>query len=146
VTALAGLWDFSRGGAADRCARMLKAQQIYGPHHSAQANDGPLSLGRNLFRLLPEDVHDRGPVRSEDGRRILVADVRIDNRDELADQLGCGTTLSDAAVLMRALEHWGEAALDHVIGDFAFAYWDGDRLLLARDFRSCRSVMASPPR
>ena len=140
MTALAGLWDFSGGGTADRCARMLKAQQIYGPHHSAQANDGPLSLGRNLFRLLPEDVHDRGPVRSEDGRRILVADVRIDNRDELADQLGCGTALSDAAVLMRALERWGEAALDHVIGDFAFAYWDGDRLLLARDFLGQRPL------
>ena len=140
MTALAGLWDFGGGGAADRCARMLKAQQIYGPHHSAQANDGPLSLGRNLFRLLPEDVHDRGPVRSEDGRRLLVADIRIDNRDELADQLGSGATLPDAAVLMQALERWGEDALDHVIGDFAFAYWDGDRLLLARDFLGQRPL------
>ncbi len=140
MTALAGLWDFGGRGTAERCARMLKAQQLYGPHHTAQASDGPLSLGRNLFRLLPEDVHDRGPVTNGDGRSLLVADIRIDNREELIDKLGCGPTHCDAAVLMRALERWGEAALDRVIGDFAFAHWNGERLLLARDFLGARPL------
>jgi asparagine synthase (glutamine-hydrolysing) len=43
---------------------------------------------------------------------------------------------------MRALERWGEEAVDRLVGDFAFALWDGgrERLLLARDFLGQRPL------
>ena len=37
MTAIAGLWRFDgRPDADDGCARMLAAQQLYGPHMGAQ--------------------------------------------------------------------------------------------------------------
>jgi asparagine synthase (glutamine-hydrolysing) len=140
VTAIAGLWSFGGRPGADRGVdRMLRAQQVYGPEQPAAWSDGELALGRRLFSLLPEDRFDRGPVTWGGGGHALVADLRIDNRDELRTALGIAEAeakaLSDAALLAGALERWGEDAVQRIVGDFAFAWWDAARrrLLLARD-------------
>jgi len=125
---------------------MLAAQQIYGPHDGRQWCDGSLAMGRRLFRTLPEDMHDRQPLRSRDGRLTLVADIRLDNREDLAAELGLASTearqLCDAAILLESLERWGEGALARLVGDFAFVLWDAkaQRLLLARDFMGQRPL------
>lgn len=138
MTALAGYWSFGAGDPLGECERMLRAQQIYAPDAGVSRAVGPAALGRRLFRLTPEDLFDRGPeVR---GSRILVADLRLDNRPELSDALGIAPAdsarLSDAALLMRALDRWDEDAVGRLTGCFAFALWDSvsERLLLARDF------------
>jgi asparagine synthase (glutamine-hydrolysing) len=140
MTAIAGLWRLDgRLDAAEGCARMLRAQEIYGPDAGGQWSKGEVSLGRRLMRLLPEDVFDRQPLVGGGGRFILVADLRLDNRDELSAALqipaATATTLSDAAILLAAIEQWEDACLEHLIGDYAFAVWDSkrQRLLLARD-------------
>lgn len=137
MTALAGLWSFGDGpDPSPDCARMLAAQSIYGPERAAIWSEGPIALGRRLYRLLPEDRFDHGPVVMGPGAGVVVADVRIDNRSELANALGLGAdagSLADSALLARALERWGEDALDRIAGDFAFAWWRAGSLLLARD-------------
>jgi asparagine synthase (glutamine-hydrolysing) len=138
MTALAGLWNFGgRPHPDESCRRMLSSQAIYGPHGERQWSDGSLAVGRRLFRTVPEDVHDRQPLQDASGRFALVADVRLDNRDELAAALDltAASGMSDAAILFSALLCWGEGALDRLAGDFAFAFWDATerRLLLARD-------------
>ena len=147
MSAIAGLWRFDgKPEPATDCARMLAAQQIYGPHDGRHWSNGPLAMGRRLFRTLPEDVHDHQPLKSRDGRLTLVADVRLDNRDEMIAVLGLHSAgaqqLCDAAILLDSLERWGEAALDRLVGDFAFALWDApaQKLLLARDFRGQRPL------
>lgn len=145
MSALAGIWSFAGHDRSQDCDRMLAAQQIYAPDRPARWAGPGLAMGRRLFRLLPEDRYDRGPIVSADSGRALVADVRIDNREEIVaalGQSGGGRTLSDAALLMLALEQWGEAAIDRLAGDFAFAWWDGPRhrLLLARDFLGNRPL------
>ncbi|MEA3009543.1 MAG: hypothetical protein QOJ91_1235 [Sphingomonadales bacterium] len=96
-------------------------------------------MGRCLYRLLPEDGFDRQPATSGDGRFMLAADLRIDNRDELISSLAIGTSdgssLSDSALLLRGCLAWGRGILTRMTGDFAFALWDGREhsLLLARD-------------
>jgi len=116
---------------------MLKAQQRYGPHGDAVATLENASFSRALYRLLPEDSFDRQPYVAEDGSSMLVADVRIDNRDELLRELGLGEdrALSDAELLFRAYRQWRVAALARLVGDFAFAIWDvrEQSLTLARD-------------
>jgi asparagine synthase (glutamine-hydrolysing) len=140
MTALAGLWRFDgRPDAAEGCARMLVAQELYGPHNGAQWSDNAIALGRRLMQVLPEDTFDRQPLIGGEGRYVLVADVRLDNRDELTKVLqipGPQTrTLCDAAILLAAIERWDEHCPEHLIGDYAFAAWDSvrRRLLLARD-------------
>jgi asparagine synthase (glutamine-hydrolysing) len=141
MTAIAGYWSFDdRPDAQTRCERMLKAQQIYGPEAPAIAADGPLALGQRLFAFAPQDRRRQTVAAAPDSGALLVADARLDNRDELGDALGLGRAdasgLNDAALLLRALERWEEGALDRIDGDFAFAYWkpSARRLLLARDF------------
>jgi asparagine synthase (glutamine-hydrolysing) len=139
VTVIAGYWAFDNPIDPTRaCQRMLASQQVYAPGAPVCRTDGPLSLGRRLHAMLPEDRFERGPASTPSGT-LLVADVRLDNRAELVTALGLSSgesgTLADAALLARALDNWGEGALDRLVGDFAFAWWDprSCRLLLARD-------------
>src|SRR4051812_26125964 len=109
MSAIAGLWRLDgRPDAGDGCARMLSAQQIYGPDASAQWADGAIALGRRLTKVLPEDVHDRQPLSGGNGRHVLVADLRLDNREELVSGLGISAEeagkLCDAAILLAAWE------------------------------------------
>lgn len=141
MTAIAGFWSLDhRPDAAERCERMLKSQQIYGPQAPAMASDGDIALGQRLFGLTAEDRRKQRVASGAGGATLLVADVRLDNREDLCESLAIpaadARTLTDPALLLRALERWDEAALERLQGDFAFAYWDSGRrrLMLARDF------------
>ncbi|HEX8571754.1 MAG TPA: asparagine synthase-related protein [Allosphingosinicella sp.] len=140
MTAIAGYWSFDdRPDSKARCERMLEAQRIYGPDAPAIAADGALAMGRRLFEPAPDDRGGRTVTRAADSGALLVADLRLDNRDELCDALGLGSAagsdLTDSDLLLRALERWQEGAIDRIDGDFAFAYWAPSRrrLLLVRD-------------
>lgn len=71
------------------------------------------------------------------GELVCVADVRIDNRDEIAAALfGAGQPAPpDAELLLHGYRRWGTGLADRLVGDFAFAIWDAARrsLYLARD-------------
>src|SRR4051794_30227055 len=147
MSALAGRWNFDGKPDADAaCERMLRSQLMYGPHDERRWSDGFIAMGRRLFRTLPEDRYDRQPLFGADGRLVLVADVRLDDRAELAPALRLDAAdagrLCDAALLLAALERWGEAAVDRLVGDFAFALWDrhARSLTLARDFLGQRPL------
>jgi asparagine synthase (glutamine-hydrolysing) len=68
---------------------------------------------------------------------VCVADARIDNRAEVAAALfGAGQSApADADLLLHGYRRWGTGLADRLVGDFAFAIWDGPRqcLYLARD-------------
>ena len=144
MTALAGFW--APEGSDDplaRVERMLKAQSVYAPDPPVFRAEGRIALGRRLWRTLPEDALDRAPVEGRDGS-LLVADIRIDNREDLCESLGLAAAdvarLADCTLLIRVLERWGEAGIARIAGDFAFAWWDGARLVLARDFLGQRPL------
>lgn len=143
MTALAGFWDLEgRFDSPDRrkatIEAMIEAQARFGTRRSAGGLSG-LALAVNLHPLLPEDEHDAQPLIGGGGRFALVADLRLDNRAELASALGLdgaeASRLADSALLLRALERWGESTPERLLGDFAFAFYDSleRRLLLARD-------------
>ena len=138
MTALAGLW--SRRGEATETAvgRMLDAQAAFGPDPAIRRTLDAATLGRRLYPLVPEDDFDRGPVLGGDGTLLLVADARIDNRDEIASALGLSVNLARLAepqLLMAVVEQWGITGLARVVGAFAVMLWDSRRsvLTLARD-------------
>lgn len=140
MSAICGVWNLDgRPGAAADCERMQRALAIYGRNWDGRWESGGLAMGVQLAALLPEDVHDRQPLVGDEGRFTLVADVRLDNRPELAVELGLpperAERMADADFVLAAWERWQEACLDRLYGDFAVAVWDASqrRLYLARD-------------
>lgn len=116
---------------------MLAAQLMYGSGSSFSWSDQHIALGGTLSKILPEDVFDTQPLWSADGSVCLVADVRLDNRADLARELELvhPEELADSSFLMAAWFRWGPSCLDHIIGGFAFAVWIPGRqeLFAARD-------------
>ena len=113
---------------------------IYGPDKSFLHQDPlppAMALGGNLSAFLPEDAYDQQPLTLADGHMVLVADVRIDNRDELSAKLGLARAepLADSSLLALAWQKWNSGCLQHVTGVFAFAVWNpvGQELFICRD-------------
>jgi asparagine synthase (glutamine-hydrolysing) len=136
MTAIAGFWSFDAGvHVASACQEMLQALRVYGKDRSAQCSSASLAMGVSALHLLPEDTFDQQPLTAP-GVSCFVADVRLDNREELARELGLSVTaMADSAVLLAAWQRWGEQCLDHLTGAFSFAVWDEQQqhLFLARD-------------
>src|SRR5947209_6926607 len=140
MSAIAGIWDaLGRRDVREECGRMLAAQSIYGRNGENRWTHGTISLGRRLAKLLPEDDHDTQPLKGRESSFVLVADLRLDNRDELIAQLHISAAravmMCDAELLLAAFERWDDDCCDRLVGDFAFAVWDvrRQRLVLARD-------------
>ena len=91
--------------------------------------------------FLEEDRYDVQPLLSEDGALLFAAQVRLDNRDELipALNLRCApAATADSDILFAAYRRWGDSAVDHVLGAFAFVAYDlrTDSLVAAVDAMS----------
>ncbi len=124
--------------------RMANTLRHRGPDARRTVVTGCAGLGHCLMRVQTEDGIEAQPLR--DGGAILVADLRLDNREALADALGIAPAklceLPDSAVVLAAYRRWGADCIDRLIGDFAIALWDADTgvLLLARDAMGQRGV------
>jgi asparagine synthase (glutamine-hydrolysing) len=139
VSAIAGLWSFDgRTDVSGACRRMLAALSVYGADDTTQYADGEFAMGRCLLRLLPEDRFDRQPL-SAGAVTALAADLRLDNREELARELGIESAqaalLADSDILLAAWQRWREHCVEHLLGAFGFALWNSQeqQLFLARD-------------
>ena len=73
---------------------------------------------------------------------VLAADVRLHARKDVAKAAACDPGGGDDALLLAILGRGGPQALAHVLGDFAFAAWDGAalRLTLGRDVFGVRPL------
>jgi asparagine synthase (glutamine-hydrolysing) len=115
---------------------MLAALQPYGPDGVGRWAQDDIALGHRVMHLFPEDRSNRQPLIGGGGRFVMVADARLDDREVLAEALGrTSPDAGDPELMLLAFERWGEACLDRLYGDYAFAVWDRERRrwLLARD-------------
>ncbi|WP_372001302.1 asparagine synthase-related protein [Tistrella mobilis] len=152
MTALAAFWQVDGNTEGDAAlTRMLAAQAIYTPHARPGAADQGwaderITIGLRLNPSLPEDIYDRQPVEGAGGRFVMVADLRLDNREDLAQELGISAdrlkTMADSDLAMAAFERWELDCVHHFYGDFAFVVWDvrERRLLMARDHLGARPL------
>jgi len=148
MSAIFGVLRFDGGPvSADDLERMSGALAHRGPDGRKFVVTGPVGLGHCLMRVNQEDLFEQQPLHDHEADLTLVADCRIDNREELAGVFGIGTAalrdMPDSALILRAYKTWGEDCAQRLIGDFAFAIWDGraEKLVLARDHTGQRSVL-----
>ena len=125
--------------------RMADAVAHRGPDAMGIYADGDIGLGHRRLSIVGLDDGQQ-PMSSDDGTLVLSFNGEIFNYVELrADLVARGhrfRTGSDTEILLRLLQLEGEAALDKLIGDFAFALYDrgARRLLLARDRMGVRPL------
>jgi asparagine synthase (glutamine-hydrolysing) len=118
--------------------RMTDFMTYRGPDAREIRLEGPTGFGHALLQTA-EDCRPEAQPLSRDGL-TLVADARIDDREELRRQLkarGCSPApdAPDGELILAAYQTWGKDCVQRLIGDFAFAVWDSRNcsLFCARD-------------
>lgn len=120
--------------------KMTLSMTFRGPDRQNIWLDGHIGFGHTLLRTTIEAETEQQPC-TLDGQVWIVADARIDARDELIAKLHAKGVradlnhLPDVQLILYAYQVWGETCVDHLIGDFAFALWDANsqQLLCVRD-------------
>jgi asparagine synthase (glutamine-hydrolysing) len=120
-------------------ARMLAAAPYRGRDGFGRYARGAVALGHAMLHSTPESLHESQPLSDESGRFTLTFDGRIDNRAELIAALEADSgrlrSDTDAEIVLRAYQSWGDDFPRRIIGDFALIIWDdiACRLYCARD-------------
>lgn len=119
------------GGHCDRSLleQMNAFQTFRGPHGHHLWSDGGVGFGHTLFKLSDDEQPTPQPT-TLDGNVWITAHARIDAQAELIAALrGRGREVSpgatDAVLLLHAYHAWGDRCVEHTLGDFTFAIWDG---------------------
>lgn len=146
MSGIAGIVNLD-GAPVDRA--LLESQTAAlrprGPDGDAVWVDRSVGLGHTLLRTTDEASRESGPA-TLDEEVWITADARLDRRGELIRELSAAgverragaaelAETSDDELLLHSYLAWGESCLERLIGDFAFAIWDGrrKRLFCARD-------------
>ncbi|WP_029896179.1 asparagine synthase (glutamine-hydrolyzing) [Desulfohalovibrio reitneri] len=137
---IVGVIDFSgRPVARETLAAMTRTMAHRGPDGEGVLAKGNVGLGHRRLAIIDLSQRAAQPMTSADGRRHLVYNGELYNFRELRRELEAeGASFrsdSDTEVVLQALTHWGEKALERFNGMFGLALWDEDRreILLARD-------------
>jgi asparagine synthase (glutamine-hydrolysing) len=119
--------------------RLAASLSFRGPDAGEVWSEGPAGLAHTLLRTAHESSGERQPA-SLDGTVWITADARLDARNELIRKLeargvSCRGASADCELILRAYAAWGEECVRELLGDFAFAIWDGRnrRLFCVRD-------------
>jgi asparagine synthase (glutamine-hydrolysing) len=118
---------------------MLEVLAHRGPDGADIWVNGAIGLGHRMLWTTPESLLEKLPLVDQKSQLAITSDARIDNRDELINILELNNyppeKITDSQLILAAYEKWGEQCPEHLLGDFAFAIWDGRKHILfcARD-------------
>lgn len=104
--------------------------------------EGNVGMTQADLATLPEDEPD---IHISWDNLHIVASCRIDNRDEILNNLPqkyLPKSNSDSALILASYQFYGENFIDKLIGDFAFIIWDANqqKILAARDLSGTRQL------
>ena len=120
-------------------AFMVEASAHRGPDGTGYLVKDSVGLAHQMLHTTPESLTEKQPLSDQSGELYLVMDGRVDNREELGDELinkgFSPRSKTDAELVLQAYQCWGEKCPEKIIGDFALAIWDGRKrqLFCARD-------------
>ena len=137
---IAGKFNFDAANPIDRSrlTAMTSLVAHRGPDADGFYVGGGIGLGHRRLSIIDLSTGDQ-PLTNEDRTIWVVFNGEIYNFAETRSELEAAghrfRTHTDTEVIVHAYEQWGERAVDHFRGMFAFALWDEPkrRLLLVRD-------------
>lgn len=148
MSSIFGIWNFDgRPVAESQLARMSDALTHRGIDDGGLWIGGEIGLGHGLRRITREDAFECQPLCDAQNRFVLIADLRLDNREELATALAIPPAqlarMADSALLLAAYARWEIDCASRLVGDFVFAVWHRQerKLILGRDHLGMRSLV-----
>lgn len=159
MTALGGVaGDRPRDDLGRITRETLDAQSLYSNRPARILTVAGASFGAALHPTTPEELYDRQPLQA--GSVVLVADARIDNRDDLIAALADPAVTpeaTDSDIVLAGWNRWKHSLLERLAGSFAFAVFDvparavilvrgpaGDRPLCYRLEQDCLRFASMP--
>lgn len=129
MSGIAGIIHFDgKPAELESIQEMTSAMSFRGPDGINHWVKGSVAMGQCMLCTTPESLEENQPLINEDESLVLVMDGRVDNWEELRKKLlAKGAILrnrSDAELVLRSYEIWGEACIAHIDGDFALVVWD----------------------
>ena len=159
MSSIYGIWDKNANPISpDLTLTMKKTTSWWEIDGQEEIERAGIYLGKAVFDTISERSHKikKGQLPFD-----IVADVRLDNREELNTKLNISVNdqLSDTDYILKTYEKYGEKCVDHLIGAFAFViyrkidhslfcardhigvkplhyYYDGDRVLFGTEKKS----------
>jgi asparagine synthase (glutamine-hydrolysing) len=132
-------------GSSDAQVAMSNVLRHWQPDRENFIQNDKVTLGTLELFKTPECPLVSSPYTYKDF--IVIADCRIDNREELSSDLGINdiSKHSDIEFIARAYEKYGEQAPLKLEGDFAFVIWDEkqQQVFAARDYFGVRTLFYS---
>lgn len=115
--------------------RMLDAMPHRGPDDRGIHQYGAVVLGHTRLSIV-DVAHGHQPILADDGRAGIICNGEIYNFQALRNRLAAKyrfATHSDSEVILHLFREKGPQCVNHLDGMFAFALFDGDHFMLARD-------------
>ena len=119
--------------------KMTSAMAHRGPDGINHWTKGSVALGQCTLHATRYSATEALPHTDTSRQLTIVADARIDNRQELIRALKLqsleSAVLSDSKLILQAYRKWRVNCPKYLLGDFAFAIWDSRQqtLFCARD-------------
>jgi asparagine synthase (glutamine-hydrolysing) len=140
MSAIAGYFSFNHQSVdLTILKRMSNSLVLHGPDSTKSWHCGPVGLLHRSMQITPEDLFEQQPLTAAEGRFVLVADARIDNREELAATFDWSPAetriLPDSRFVLEAWLRWREHCGRYLTGSYCIAVWDNreQNLILIRD-------------
>ena len=113
---------------------MLRKLSHRGPDDRGTYVDGNIAMGQTRLSIV-DVAGGRQPIFSEDGRKCIICNGEIYNYRTLRDGLRQHyfRTNSDSEVIIHLIEEEGFDSVSRLDGMFAFVFYDGQNILVARD-------------
>lgn len=140
MSLIAGLVRFDGAGLDD----VRRMAQALAPRARAEVREWRGAWAALAGDAAASAARDGGSAFPPGGFAIVV-DARLDNREDLVVATRSDPSASDAMLILAAYIKWGEAMPERLLGDFAFAIWDGRQrtLFCARDHAGVRPLVYS---
>jgi asparagine synthase (glutamine-hydrolysing) len=150
MSAIAGIFSFNSTyiseDQTEKLLMMWKRLEAYGPDDGDVLIKGPIAMCYRALHVNRESRLEKQPYVASDGR-VIVGDLRLDNREELIAILGefldrKSCVVTDIELALAAYQRWGKGFPLYLIGEFALMLYDpiDNKVLLARDHMGSRSL------
>ncbi|WP_017471993.1 asparagine synthase-related protein [Amphibacillus jilinensis] len=147
MSAIVGIYHLNKKKVScEESTQMMDALSEYPADKTNIWHKNHIFMGCHAQHITEESISEILPFYDAERGLTITADAIIDNRNELFEYLAIEKRnqkeMSDSQLIIHAYCKWGEAALNYLIGDYAFVIWDErkQKLFGARDPSGYRTL------